>query len=143
MPELRPAESGCLVIADISGYTEYLPGSELEHAQDVLADLTASVVGALRPVLRLSALEGDAAFAYALPHEVDAFGTLLLTAELGATEGGSRLRVRFSRPLGRSLLWPLMARSFRREIRAGAERLGELAAREAAAPSRAPDLVPS
>lgn len=31
---LAPTERGCLVIADITGYTEYLAGSELEHAQD-------------------------------------------------------------------------------------------------------------
>jgi hypothetical protein len=33
------AESGCLLLADISGYTQYLCETELEHAQDVLADL--------------------------------------------------------------------------------------------------------
>jgi hypothetical protein len=63
---LTRAERGCLVISDISGYTGYLARSELEHAQDVLADLVATMVGALRPVLRLAKLEGDAAFAYAL-----------------------------------------------------------------------------
>ena len=30
---------GCLVLADISGYTAYLAGVELEHSHDVLADL--------------------------------------------------------------------------------------------------------
>ncbi len=34
-----PGEYACLAIADISGYTRYLTGSELDHAQDVLADL--------------------------------------------------------------------------------------------------------
>lgn len=73
---LSRAERACLVIADISGYTGYLAGSELEHAQDVLADLTETVVGALRPVLRLAKLEGDAAFAYALEAKID--GSMLL-----------------------------------------------------------------
>ena len=59
----RP-ESACLLIADISGYTRYLAGSELDHAQDILADLMSTVVGALRPGFRLAKLEGDAAFAY-------------------------------------------------------------------------------
>src|SRR6266566_5064599 len=44
----RP-EPACLVIADISGYTGYLAGVELDHAQDILADLIDTIVGALRP----------------------------------------------------------------------------------------------
>ena len=66
----RP-ESACLLIADISGYTRYLAGSELDHAQDILADLMTTVVGALRPGYRLAKLEGDAAFAYMLADRVD------------------------------------------------------------------------
>ena len=31
-------EPACLVLADISGYTSYLAGVELDHAQDILAD---------------------------------------------------------------------------------------------------------
>ncbi|MGH2373099.1 MAG: DUF2652 domain-containing protein [bacterium] len=69
-------ERACLVMADVSGYTGYLTGSELEHAQDVLADLFETVVGALRPVLRLAKLEGDAAFMYALEAKID--GSMLL-----------------------------------------------------------------
>jgi hypothetical protein len=69
-------EPACLAIADISGYTEYLAGVELEHAQDVLADLVTTVVTALRPTFRLAKLEGDAAFVYALTPEVD--GSILL-----------------------------------------------------------------
>ena len=42
MPD-RP-ETACLVVADISGYTSYLAGVELDHAQDILADLIDSVV---------------------------------------------------------------------------------------------------
>ena len=45
---LLRAERGCLLLADISGYTAYLAWSELEHAQDVLADLVETVLGALR-----------------------------------------------------------------------------------------------
>lgn len=68
---LPAADRGCLVIADVTGYTSYLRGSELEHAQDVLVDLLQTVVGQLQPTLRLSKLEGDAAFAYALEDEVE------------------------------------------------------------------------
>jgi len=72
--------SACLIIADISGYTDYLAGVELEHAEDILADLMNTVVKALRPSFKLAKLEGDAAFVYALTDDVD--GSLLLdTAE--------------------------------------------------------------
>jgi uncharacterized protein YndB with AHSA1/START domain len=59
------AQPACFVIADISGYTGYLADVELDHAQDILADLIGAVVGALRPTFRLAKLEGDAAFTYA------------------------------------------------------------------------------
>jgi uncharacterized protein YndB with AHSA1/START domain len=65
-PGLTAAESGSLVLTDISGYTGYLLGTELEHAQDVLSDLMAVVVGTLQPPLRVTKLEGDAIFSYAL-----------------------------------------------------------------------------
>jgi uncharacterized protein YndB with AHSA1/START domain len=77
---LSRAERACLVIGDISGYTAYLAGSELEHAQDVLADLVETMVGAMRPVLRLAKLEGDAAFAYAPEAKIDS-SMLLDTVE--------------------------------------------------------------
>jgi len=68
---LSTPEPACLVIADISGYTSYLAGAELDHAQDILADLMTTVVGALRPNFRLAKLEGDAAFAYMLADRID------------------------------------------------------------------------
>ena len=49
---LSQPESACLVIADISGYTGFLAGAELDHAQDILADMMGTVVGALRPTFR-------------------------------------------------------------------------------------------
>jgi hypothetical protein len=48
-------EPACLVIADISGYTGYLAGVELDHAQDILADLTDAVAAAPEPELPVSA----------------------------------------------------------------------------------------
>ena len=69
---LRETESGCLAIADISGYTSYLAGAELDHAQDVLEDLTETVVRALSPPMKLSKLEGDAVFVYMPGNRVDA-----------------------------------------------------------------------
>ncbi len=68
---MNTPEPACLVIADISGYTSYLAGVELDHAQDILADLMDTVVSAFRPTFRLAKLEGDAAFVYALTETVD------------------------------------------------------------------------
>lgn len=70
---LKP-EPACLAIADITGYTRFLAGAELDHAQDILADLMGTVVTSLRPTLRLAKLEGDAAFAYALTDAIDGPG---------------------------------------------------------------------
>jgi hypothetical protein len=68
---LNKPEPTCLVIADLSGYTGYLAAVELDHAQDILADLIDTVVGALRPTFRLAKLEGDAAFMYAGMEAID------------------------------------------------------------------------
>ena len=73
---LAVAQPACFLIADISGYTGYLADVELDHAQDILADLIGAVVTALRPNFRLAKLEGDAAFTYAMGDTVD--GSMLL-----------------------------------------------------------------
>ncbi len=73
---LPAAQPACFLIADISGYTGYLADVELDHAQDILADLVGAVVTALRPNFRLAKLEGDAAFTYAPLETID--GTMLL-----------------------------------------------------------------
>jgi len=70
------AQPTCFLIADISGYTGYLVDVELDHAQDILADLVGAVVTALRPAFRLAKLEGDAAFMYMTAEKVD--GSMLL-----------------------------------------------------------------
>ena len=80
-----------MVIADISGYTRYLLDTELEHSQDVLADLMETVVKHLQPALRINRLEGDAAFAYTLGSEIEP-SMLLDTIE--QTYFGFRARLR-------------------------------------------------
>jgi len=79
---LPKPESACFVIADISGYTSFLAGVELDHAQDIIADLMDTVVRGLRPPFRLAKFEGDAAFVYAVTEKVD--GSLLQDAIEGA-----------------------------------------------------------
>lgn len=73
---LSTAQPTCFLIADISGYTGYLADVELDHAQDILADLIGAVVTALRPNFRLAKLEGDAAFTFAPVETID--GSMLL-----------------------------------------------------------------
>jgi hypothetical protein len=68
---LPKTESACFAIADISGYTHFVSGVELDHAQDIIADIMDTLVRALRPPFRLAKFEGDAAFVYALADKVD------------------------------------------------------------------------
>jgi hypothetical protein len=53
------------VLADISGYTAFLAGTELEHASDIVRELTALVRDRLAPPMRFVKFEGDAVFCYA------------------------------------------------------------------------------
>jgi uncharacterized protein YndB with AHSA1/START domain len=72
---LPKPELAYFAIADISGYTSFLAGVELDHAQDIIADFMDTVVKSLRPPFRLAKFEGDAAFVYAVADKVD--GSLL------------------------------------------------------------------
>src|SRR3954469_22921510 len=75
---LAKPEAACFLIADISGYTSFLAGVELDHAQDIIADLLDTVVRCLRPPFRLAKFEGDAAFFCAVSDRFD--GSLLQDA---------------------------------------------------------------
>jgi class 3 adenylate cyclase len=68
---LHTAQEGCLLLADITGYTAYLQGTELEHAQDVLADLLETIIAGIEPPFEVLKLEGDAVFAHMPVAEVD------------------------------------------------------------------------
>ena len=71
-------ENGFLVIADLTGYTAYLSGSEIEHAPVIAGDLLETIVGRLEPPFRLAKFEGDAAFLFVEDGRAD--GSLLLDA---------------------------------------------------------------
>ncbi|MBI2246551.1 MAG: DUF2652 domain-containing protein [Armatimonadetes bacterium] len=73
-------QQGCLALGDITGYTKYLAGTELEHSQDVLADLMNVLVAQMRGLLHLAKLEGDAVFCYEHEGEADA-STLMAMIE--------------------------------------------------------------
>lgn len=79
---LPKAEQATFLIADISGYTSFLAQTEIDHAQDIVADLMETVVKALKPPFRLAKFEGDAAFLYAPKSKLD--GSMLQDAIEGA-----------------------------------------------------------
>lgn len=56
-------DSGFLILADISGFTEFVASSELQHGAEVTAALLAVVMQRLAPPLEIQELEGDAVFA--------------------------------------------------------------------------------
>lgn len=71
------ADRGYLLIADITGYTRFLTGSELDHAQGVLADLFGVILDRLQSPLALSNIQGDAFFAYANDDDILSTGQIL------------------------------------------------------------------
>lgn len=73
---LRTPEPVLMLVADISGYTTYLAGTEIDHAQNVLEDLLEVVHGRLVPTFTLVKPEGDALFLFAPGGQVS--GPMLL-----------------------------------------------------------------
>lgn len=57
-------EHGFLIIADISGYTEFSIQSEIDHAEGIMKGLIGAILEAMKAPYRLSKLEGDAVFSY-------------------------------------------------------------------------------
>lgn len=57
-------QHGYLFIADISGYTSFVAGTELEHAHEILTDLLETICKRIETLLSIHKLEGDAVFAY-------------------------------------------------------------------------------
>jgi hypothetical protein len=56
-------QDGVLVLADISGFTEFVTATELEHGPQIIAALLEAVMGRLAPPLEIQEVEGDAIFA--------------------------------------------------------------------------------
>lgn len=67
---MTEAHRGYLLVADISGYTNYLSASELEHAHGTLTDLLELLIDRTRPPLVIDRLEGDAVISYGLDGEL-------------------------------------------------------------------------
>jgi hypothetical protein len=68
---------GYLVLADISGYTSFIAGTELEHSQAIVGEILHLVVDQLTPTLELAEIEGDAVFAYVPAYRMARKETLL------------------------------------------------------------------
>jgi hypothetical protein len=58
-------QSGFLVAADISGYTEFLTGSELDHGHAIVEEMMTCLSRVLGTSLRIVKYEGDAVLCYA------------------------------------------------------------------------------
>jgi class 3 adenylate cyclase len=56
-------QDGALVLADISGFTEFVTATELEHGPPIIAELLEEVMRELSPPLEIQEVEGDAVFA--------------------------------------------------------------------------------
>ena len=55
-----PATPGTLVLADISGYTKYMAGTEHEHSIEILRELIETIANSFDGRLHVDQLEGDA-----------------------------------------------------------------------------------
>jgi class 3 adenylate cyclase len=55
-----PQAPGTLVIADISGYTRYIAGTEQEHSVEILAELLGVIYRSFEGRLSIDQIEGDA-----------------------------------------------------------------------------------
>jgi class 3 adenylate cyclase len=55
-----PASRGTLVLADISGYTSYMSGTEHEHSIEILGELLETIARSFEGRLHIDQLEGDA-----------------------------------------------------------------------------------
>jgi hypothetical protein len=63
--DVASTRKGYLLLADISGYTAFLTGTELTHAHEIIHELTTLIRSRLVPPMRFVKLEGDAVFCYA------------------------------------------------------------------------------
>lgn len=70
-------QHGYLLLADISGYTSFVAGTELDHSHEILSDLLETICMRIEKLLTIHKLEGDAVFAFA-PEGVIARGETIL-----------------------------------------------------------------
>lgn len=73
--------TGYLLIADISGYTQFLTASEQDHANPILQSLLSALIEQVGDPLHLWKMEGDAVLAYSTRQEFPSGETFLAICE--------------------------------------------------------------
>lgn len=73
--------TGYLLIADISGYTQFLTSSEMDHANPILQSLLESLVEQVGDPLQFWKMEGDAVLAYSTRQQFPSGETFLAICE--------------------------------------------------------------
>ena len=73
--------TGYLLIADISGYTQFLTTSEQDHANPILQSLLSSLFEQVGEPLHFWKMEGDAVLAYSTQHEFPSGETFPMICE--------------------------------------------------------------
>ena len=68
---------GALVLADISGFTEFVTATAIEHGPPIIAALLEAVMRHLSPPLEIQEVEGDAVFALGADEAIVPPATLL------------------------------------------------------------------
>lgn len=84
---------GYLLISDITGYTEFLVGSELDHATEILEALLQVTIDAVRAPVRMLNTRGDAVFAFVAADQFLQPQSLLGSIETIYLEFRRRLRL--------------------------------------------------
>jgi hypothetical protein len=89
---MAETKHGFLVLTDISGFTEFLTATELEHGPAIIADLLEEVIRRISPPLDIQGIEGDAVFALGVHGKVLPPASLLDVLHAGFTGFRERQR---------------------------------------------------
>ena len=73
--------TGYLLIADISGYTQFLTSSEQDHANPILQSLLSSLIEQVGEPMHFWKMDGDAVLAYSTQQEFPSGETFLTICE--------------------------------------------------------------
>ncbi|NKB53975.1 MAG: DUF2652 domain-containing protein [Rhizobiaceae bacterium] len=76
-----PSHTGYLLIADISGYTQFLTSSEIDHANPILQSLLSVLIEQVGDPLHFWKTDGDAVLAYSTRQEFPSGETFLTICE--------------------------------------------------------------
>lgn len=89
---MADTKHGFLVLTDISGFTEFLTTTELEHGPAIIGDLLEEVIRRISPPLDIQGIEGDAVFALGIDGKVLPPASLLDVLHAGFTGFRERQR---------------------------------------------------